>query len=397
MMTTKESNDETITVTSSIFPYDEHSGTECISRTENKIETETKLTKKAVSFEMNQKPLSTREKLLLAEAKLERRRQRTSTGPRDKFMRLEAQLAESKLKTSTRTREKVAFAEEELKKLNAATSSKTREKLIQLEEAIKREKDKKISAKSYEVLRKKQELLSKMLRESSNVDIAFLVDCTESMLPYRVETKKDIDGIVSSIKENFENKVQVAFVGYRDHDDGEKRIKCLQFTEDIAYFQRFVSCINANGGGDAPEDVLGGIEAAVNLNWSSKNRVLFHVGDAPHHGERFHNLPLEADNYYYREPRVIHIEDLLNKIKQMKIKYFFGKINESTDKMINEFKAVGGHEIMQYTDLKSPDLMSLLVVDSVTKTLDATIGKSMHTFKITDRVHGLSAISEGKL
>ena len=38
MMTTKESNDETITVTSSIFPYDEHSGTECISRTENKID-----------------------------------------------------------------------------------------------------------------------------------------------------------------------------------------------------------------------------------------------------------------------------------------------------------------------------------------------------------------------
>ena len=397
MMTTKELNDETITVTSSIFPYDEHSGTECISRTENKIETETKLTKKAVSFEMNEKPLSTREKLLLAEAKLERRRQRTSTGTREKLMRLEAQLAESKLKTSTRTREKVAFAEEELKKLNAATSSKTREKLIQLEEAIKREKDKKILAKSYEVFRKKQELLSKMLRESSSVDIAFLVDCTGSMLPYIVETKKDIDGIVSSIKENFENKVQVAFVGYRDHDDGQKRIECLQFTEDIAYFQRFVSCINANGGGDAPEDVLGGIEAAVNLNWSSKNRVLFHVGDAPHHGERFHNLPLEADNYYYREPRVIHTEDLLNKIKQMKIKYFFGKINESTNKMINEFKAVGGQEIMQYTDLKSPDLMSLLVVDSVTKTLDATIGKSMHTFKITDTVHGLSAISEGKL
>ena len=397
MMTTKESKDETITVGSSIFPYDEQSSRECISRTENKVDTETKVSKKAVSFESREKPLGTREKLLLVEAELERRRQRTSTATREKLMRLEAQLAESKLKTSTRTREKVAFAEEELKKLNAATSSKTREKIMQLQEAIKREKDKKLSTKSYEVFRKKQELLSKMLRESSSLDIAFLVDCTGSMRPYIVETKKDIDGIVSSIKENFENKVQVAFVAYRDHDDGEKRIECLQFTEDIAYFQRFVSCINANGGGDAPEDVLGGIEAAVNLNWSSKNRILFHVGDAPHHGQRFHNLSPEADKYYKSEPRVIHIEDLLNKIKQMKINYFFGKINETTDKMINEFKAVGGHAIIQYTDLKSPDLMSLLVVDSVTKTLDTTIGKSMHTFKSTDTIHGLSAISEGKL
>ena len=128
-------------------------------------------------------------------------------------MRLEAQLTESKLKTSTRTREKVAFAVEELKRLNAATSSKTREKLILLEEAIKREKDKKISRKSNEVFRKMQELLSDMLRESSGLDIVLLVDCIESMLPYIINTKKDIDGIVSNIKENFENKVRVAFVG----------------------------------------------------------------------------------------------------------------------------------------------------------------------------------------
>ena len=153
----------------------------------------------------------------------------------------------------------------------------------------------------------------------------------------------------------------------------------MQFTEDIDYFQRFADCINVNGGGDAPEDVLARIEPAVKLNWSSKNRVLFHVGDAPHHGQRFHNFSLVADNYYKSELRVIHLEDLLNKIKQMKIKYFFSKINESMDKMINEFKTVVGHEIIQYTDLKSPDLMSLLVVNSVTKTLDATIGKLKKT------------------
>ena len=127
---------------------------------------------------------------------------------------------------------------------------------------------------------------------------------------------------------------------------------------------------------------MGGTEAAVNLNWLSKNRDLFHVGDAPHHGKRFHNLSPGVDNYCNSQQRVIHIENLLNKIKQMKIKYFFGKINESTNKMINDFKAVSGHKTIQYTDLESPDLMSLLVVNSVTKTLDATIGESIILLKL---------------
>ena len=125
---------------------------------------------------------------------------------------------------------------------------------------------------------------------------------------------------------------------------------------------------------------------------------MMNLGDAPHHGKRFNNLSPGADNYYNSQPRVIHIENLLNKIKQMKIKYFFGKINESTDKMINDdFKAVSGHKTIQYTDLVSPDLMSLLAVNSVTKTLDATIGESINTFKTTVTINGLSAISEDKL
>ena len=66
----------------------------------------------------------------------------------------------------------------------------------------------------------------------------------------------------------------------------------------------------------------------------------------------------------------------------MKIKYFFGKINESTNKMINDFKAVSGHKTIQYTDLESPDLMSLLVVNSVTKTLEPTIGESIILLKL---------------
>ena len=67
-----------------------------------------------------------------------------------------------------------------------------------------------------------------MMKDNSSLDMAFLVDCTGIMTAYIAETKKDIEQIVYSIKENFENKVPVAFICYRDHSDGHKRIDCLQ-------------------------------------------------------------------------------------------------------------------------------------------------------------------------
>lgn len=44
------------------------------------------------------------------------------------------------------------------------------------------------------------------------------------------------------------------------------------------------------GGGDPPEAVLDGMEAAANLGWSSGDntlRYIFHLFDAPPHGEMF--------------------------------------------------------------------------------------------------------------
>ena len=150
-------------------------------------------------------------------------------------------LAQSKLKIFSRATEKLGLADEDLKMLKAATSRKTREKLRELEEAIKIENNKSTSTITLEAFKKKQDILRKMMKDNSSLDIAFLVDCTGSMGSCIAETKKDIEQIVSSIKETFENKVQLAFVGYRDHSDGHKMIECLQLTEDIAEFRTFVS------------------------------------------------------------------------------------------------------------------------------------------------------------
>jgi hypothetical protein len=63
--------------------------------------------------------------------------------------------------------------------------------------------------------------------------------------------------------------------------------------------------------------------------------VIIHAGDMPQHGRRFHSgFPDTYEDFNDRDPRELRIEDLLGSIKSKKINYFFGKITEHTDKMI---------------------------------------------------------------
>ena len=94
----------------------------------------------------------------------------------------------------------------------------------------------------------------------------------------------------------------------------------------------------ATGGADAPEDVLGGLEATMNLKWKSRNKIVFLIADSPQHGARFHDMCPSRDNHFKVEPRGLHVEGILNKMKELKLKYYFGRINKTTDKMIAEFK-----------------------------------------------------------
>lgn len=81
--------------------------------------------------------------------------------------------------------------------------------------------------------------------------------------------------------------MRVAFVGYRDYDDGE--ITKHDFTTDIGALKSYMQGLTATGGADVCEDVLGGLEAALDLNWASTVRVLYLVTHTPNHGRRFHD------------------------------------------------------------------------------------------------------------
>src|SRR5581483_7522522 len=93
-------------------------------------------------------------------------------------------------------------------------------------------------------------------------------------------------------------------------------------------------------GGDEPEDVLGGLNAAISdLNWCHATRVLLHVGDAPPHGRRFTSL---YDSYPDGDPHGLTAERVLGKLQSKNILYYFGKVTDSTDKMISVFRNIIG-------------------------------------------------------
>ena len=221
--------------------------------------------------------------------------------------------------------------------------------------------------------KQRQRYLVQIIAKNSDLDVAFLMDCTSSMSDYINEAKENIDYVVKLIKKEYKNKVRIAFVGYRDHTDGDTRIECCQFTENIPGFNEFLKDIKAHGGKDTPEDVLGGLETVGNLEWLSKIRVMIHIADAPQHGSRFHDLGKDADNYFDEEPRGLKAEDVINEIKEKNIKYFFVKINKITDKMIKVFKDIAGARFIEEINLKSPDLLSKLLLKSLTKSLSASI------------------------
>ena len=178
--------------------------------------------------------------------------------------------------------------------------------------------------------------LFETMKRSQTVDLCFLIDCTGSMDPYIAQVKTKIDNLVEHCKMTFPDLVlKVAFVGYRDHCDREKRIISLPFTVDIAYFKSFVSKIQADGGGDAAEDVFGGLEKAGELQWSAPTRILFHVADAPCHGRQYHDGVL--DDYPNGDPRGLKAKYLLKVLEDKNVKYWFAKLTDKTDKMITEF------------------------------------------------------------
>ncbi|CAG8718887.1 9950_t:CDS:2 [Cetraspora pellucida] len=127
------------------------------------------------------------------------------------------------------------------------------------------------------------------IQTSMNLDLCFVLDCTGSMSHYIEAAKEHILKVASFINSNNSNiKLWVGFCGYRDHYNHGDRLQIFDFTNSFEKFKMYITNkVTAIGGGDIPEDVLGGLNAAITeMTWSNATRIIIHIGDAPPHEQQ---------------------------------------------------------------------------------------------------------------
>jgi len=136
------------------------------------------------------------------------------------------------------------------------------------------------------------------------VDLVFVLDISGSMTGFLSAVKNHISaivhGIVPKIKEKYDwvdMKINFGLVAFKDLSD-VPRFTVAPLTSDAKSFVGTIQSLQAQGGGDIPEDVIGALQEAAKLKWSSKAKFMFLITDAPAHGPEFHDLPQTADSYY---------------------------------------------------------------------------------------------------
>ncbi|KAK4554000.1 hypothetical protein LTR86_008841 [Recurvomyces mirabilis] len=177
---------------------------------------------------------------------------------------------------------------------------------------------------------------SGLFRDASSTDLLFLIDATNSMKPYIDSAKQQVRSIVSDIKEAFLNQaeVRVATVVYRDHN-AEPNTEFLDFTTSVDEVWRFLDRIHTAWGKDFPEDVLGGVQQALNASWRQHTRCIIHIGDAPPHGSQLHDFAPKLDDYHVMgsEPHHLTHGPLLKGLIQLNINYALLRITSHTNRM----------------------------------------------------------------
>ena len=182
-----------------------------------------------------------------------------------------------------------------------------------------------------------------LFKAACSTDLLFLIDTTGSMCSYINAAKDQVKSIVDDIKTSFlnESNVRVAVVGYKDHTDSPN-VQFLDFTPSAEQVRQFLDRLDANGGGDLPEDVLGGVHRALNASWKQQTRCIIHIADAPPHGRSLHDLDAREDRYPNpgSEPHGLTYEPLLAQLIQLGVNYALLRINHYTNRMALAFAQV---------------------------------------------------------
>jgi Mg-chelatase subunit ChlD len=125
------------------------------------------------------------------------------------------------------------------------------------------------------------------LSARAHLDLVFLIDTTGSMSGEIREAKERVRQLTEALRTARPGeRVRVGVVAYKDKGDAYlTKVSPLSESVDVSY--QFLAALTADGGGDTPEDVLAGLEAALReLKWDlgpDTERQVFIIADAPPH------------------------------------------------------------------------------------------------------------------
>ncbi|MGR8919253.1 MAG: vWA domain-containing protein [Gammaproteobacteria bacterium] len=117
---------------------------------------------------------------------------------------------------------------------------------------------------------------------ASGLDVVFVIDATGSM-DWVIEEVKDRIEDISQIVRSLVPIARFGFVAYRDRDDPEFTTRVQPLTYSTAKLYRFLSRLEAKGGGDWFEAVDAGLRSAIEESgWRlGARKLIIVVGDAP--------------------------------------------------------------------------------------------------------------------
>ena len=192
-----------------------------------------------------------------------------------------------------------------------------------------------------EEVQKPMKLVMVVLGDQINtvtLDLLFIMDITESMQDLLDETRDSIKYILDKIKRDSPGiDVRFAYEGYRDFADlkAGQKYYTIDFETDLDLFKSKLNEITVIGGGDDAEDVAGGLNAGLKMNWRSNARYAILIADAPGHGNQYHDNEVQ-DDYGNGDPNGLVIEDLMEKYVDNNINLCLTKIDDYTDIMFDK-------------------------------------------------------------
>jgi uncharacterized protein YegL len=181
-----------------------------------------------------------------------------------------------------------------------------------------------------------------------SVDVAFCLDCTGSMSAWIAAAKGQILTITEDIAPKIIEKnpgldieIKFSLIGFRDYGDADQ-IVCFpadfHFSDDKKAFKTHVQSLQARGGGDGPEDLLGALNVAgTQLKWESSIKYLVVVTDAPAHGQDCNDDP--NDRHSTGDPTGLTMRKVMEPIGQKNIDLMFCQVKRTnTQKTENQME-----------------------------------------------------------